>query len=204
MRPINTRLMTSRAVVLLLLSGMSLALAGATPQLDDRDPLRMPMVGDHQLRLISSNVLELTLITTNPSGSSSPQLNFVGTDGSLTLPAVSQFSVMANGQSRTVQSVGFKRRVLYAPMKQYDLRVANYLYLKLNSPINEGSAIQVQNPSGTLWPANMSFSLAADPLRYSPAIHVNQVGYSPAFPKTAIVGYYLGTLGELTLPNGLP
>jgi hypothetical protein len=37
-------------------------------------------------------------------------------------------------------------------------------------------------------------------LRYSPAIHVNQEGYAPALPKKAIMGYYLGSLGEMTIP----
>src|SRR5688572_26112214 len=188
MRLINTQFLAGSSVVLLLFSGVSLA--PAAPRLDDSDPLRLPAVGDHQLRLISPDVLELMRITTKPGATSSLQWNFVGADGTLSLPAVSQFSVMANGQSRTVQSVGFRRRVLYAPQKHYDLRVANYLYLKLSSPIDEGSVVQVQNPSGTLWPANMSFSLTAGPLRYSPAIHVNQVGYLPTFPKKAIVGYY--------------
>ena len=30
-------------------------------------------------------------------------------------------------------------------------------------------------------------------------IHVNQVGYVPAAPKKAMLGYYLGNLGELSL-----
>jgi len=43
----------------------------------------------------------------------------------------------------------------------------------------------------------MKFTNAAAPLRYSPAIHVNQVGYIPNLPKKAMIGYYLGSLGEL-------
>src|SRR5205814_6045950 len=39
------------------------------------------------------------------------------------------------------------------------------------------------------------------PLRCSPAIHVNQEGYLPAYPKKAIVGYYLGNMGEMTIPT---
>ena len=58
--------------------------------------------------------------------------------------------------------------------------------------------MQVVN-DGTLWPTNMEFTAAADPLRYSPAIHVNQEGYVPEFPKKAIVGYYLGNLGEMPI-----
>src|SRR5215208_6343340 len=123
---INMRFSANSAVVLLLFSGVSLAPAAPAPhQFDQSDALRLPVVGDHQLRLISPDVLELMLITTKPEGTSSLQWNFVNADGSLALPAVSQFSVMANDQSRSVQSVGFKRRVLYAPLKQYDLRVAN-------------------------------------------------------------------------------
>jgi hypothetical protein len=41
---------------------------------------------------------------------------------------------------------------------------------------------------------------ACDPLRYSPAIHVNQEGYAPALPKKAMIGYYLGDMGELDIP----
>ncbi|MHB8521224.1 MAG: glycoside hydrolase family 9 protein [Limisphaerales bacterium] len=69
------------------------------------------------------------------------------------------------------------------------------------SPITDNQTVQVQNPDGTLWPTNMQFSTVSDPLRYSPAIHVNQEGYVPAFPKKAMVGYYLGNLGELPVPT---
>ena len=42
------------------------------------------------------------------------------------------------------------------------------------------------------------FVSKVDPLRYSPAIHVNQEGYMPNYSKKAMVGYYLGNLGEMT------
>jgi len=38
----------------------------------------------------------------------------------------------------------------------------------------------VKNQSGALWPSTMQFKTTTDPLRYSPAIHVNQEGYVPA------------------------
>src|SRR5215218_3371169 len=117
----KTSFLAHSAVALLLISnGFLVATSPGSPQFDDSDPLRLPTVGDYQLRLISSDVLELMLITTKPAETSSLQWNFVRPDGSLSLPPVSQFSVMANGQSRPVQSIGFKRRVLYAPQKQYD------------------------------------------------------------------------------------
>ena len=36
-------------------------------------------------------------------------------------------------------------------------------------------------------------------MRWSPAIHVNEVGYVPTLPKKAMVGYYLGSLGEMDI-----
>src|SRR5260221_33783 len=45
----------------------------------------------------------------------------------------------------------------------------------------------------------MGFTATAASLRFTPAIHVNQEGYLPAFPKKAIVGYYLGNLGEMVV-----
>ena len=103
--------------------------------MDDSLPLRMPVVGDHQLRVITPTLLELTLITTKaPDPATVTQWNFVDASGNLTLPAASEFTVTANGQTMAVQAVGFKRRVLYAPLKYRDLRIGNYLYLQLASP----------------------------------------------------------------------
>src|SRR5204862_4906453 len=94
---------------------------------------------------------------------------------------------------------GFKRRPLYAPLNNYDLRIDNCLYLQLASPVADNVPVQVTNPSGSLWKSNTLFVATTDPLRYSPAIHVNQEGYVPSFPKKAIVGYYLGNLGEMPI-----
>src|SRR5262249_50674131 len=74
------------------------------------------------------------------------------------------------------------------------------LYLQLGNPIPEGASVQVLN-DGTLWPTNMIFAASADPLRFSPAIHVNQEGYMTGYPKKAAVGYYLGDMGEMPIPT---
>ena len=55
------------------------------------------------------------------------------------------------------------------------------------------------NSAATLWPADLHFRTTTDPLRWSPVIHLNQVGYLPGLSKKAMVGYYLGSLGELDL-----
>src|SRR5262249_38061873 len=115
------------------------------------------------------------------------------------LPASSEFVVSAADKTFSVTAVGFKRRVLYAPLKKRDLRIGNYLYLKLAGELPSGATVSVINPSHKVWPATREFTAKFDPLRWSPAIHVNQTGYLPGQTKKAMVGYYLGSLGEMGL-----
>ncbi|MGI8967425.1 MAG: cellulase N-terminal Ig-like domain-containing protein, partial [Limisphaerales bacterium] len=165
----------------------------------EANPLQMPAVADYGLRILSPTLLELTLITTKrPDPAPITEWNFVGANGQLSAPAPSAFVVTAGGQTIAVQSVGFKRRALYAPLKIYDLRMGNYLYLQLANPIPEGQTVEVKNPDGKLWRAK-KFSASGDSLRWSPVIHVNQEGYLPEYPKKAMVGYYLGSLGEMKI-----
>ena len=162
---------------------------------------QLPSVGANSLHVLTPTLLELKLITTKqPDPAQVTQWNFVGANSQLTLPSTGAFTVTANGQPVAVAAVGFKRRPLYAPMNGYDLRIENSLYLQLVAPISDNQTIQVSNPDGTLWPSSMQFASMVDPLRYSPAVHVNQEGYMPNYSKTAMVGYYAGNLGEVSLP----
>jgi hypothetical protein len=111
--------------------------------------------------------------------------------------------VTVDGVPNVVQAGGFKRRPLYAPLVQRDLRIDNCLYLKLATPVANNQTVTVVNPSGLLWGASTVFSQKADPLRFSPVIHVNQEGYVPSFPKKAQIGYYLGSMGEMINSAGL-
>jgi len=166
--------------------------------ISDDNPLAMPPVGAHQLRVLSPEILELTLIATKkPDPSPVTVWNFV--DSKPRLPGENEFSVLVDGKSNSVKSVGFKRRVLYAPLKERDLRIANNIYLQLATPLADGQSVIVVNPDKKLWPAETHFAAKVDPLRWSPAIHVNQVGYLPALPKKAMVGFYLGSLGEMNI-----
>jgi hypothetical protein len=178
-----------------------------TPGRAEDFPLTIPKPGFNQLRLLSPALLELTLITTKQADSERlDQWDFVDAGGHLHAPTPQEFVVTANGRQIPVESVGFKRRVLYAPVKQRDLRIANYLYLQLDAPIQDRQTVEVGDPDSKLWPASLSWKTCADPLRWNPMIHVNQVGYLPGLPKKAQVGYYLGSLGEAdlfqTLTNG--
>jgi hypothetical protein len=183
-----------------------LSVAGVSAQshlkITDANPMAMPPIGSYGLRVLAPTVLELTLIATkSPDPATVTNWNFVSS-GNLSAPAASQFQVTAGSQSIAVQTVGFKRRPLYAPLNYRDLRIGNYIYLKLATPITEGQTVTVRNSSGTLWSSDKNFSTTADALRYSPAIHVNGEGYMPNYVKKAMVGYYLGNLGEMSIPTG--
>jgi hypothetical protein len=173
-------------------------LAKDSLRLSDDQPLRMPPAGSYQLRILAPNLLELTLITTKPPDPAPvSQWDFVDAQGQAHLPDAREFTVSAEGQPLPIKRIGFKRRVLYAPFHLRDLRIGNYLYLELAEPIGDSLIVLVQNPGHKLWPAALQFSATNDPMRWSPVLHVNQTGYLPDFPKEAMMGYYLGSLGEM-------
>ena len=173
-------------------------LAADDLRLSDDQPLRLPPVGSYQLRILAPSLLELTLVTTKPPDSApAAQWDFVDAHGQARLPAAGDLVVSADEHPIQIKRMGFKRRVLYAPFRQRDLRIGNYLYLELSEAIGDNLTVVVQNPGHDLWPAALQFSARNDPLRFSPVFHVNQTGYLPDFPKEAMIGYYLGSLGEM-------
>jgi len=180
-----------------LLAFLALALNAASP-----NELDLPMVGFSQLRIITPYLLELTFISTKRSATSPvEQWDFVNSRGDLNLPGGEEFLVSAGGNRIQVKGVGFKRRVLYAPLKKRDLRIVNCLYLQLSRPVTNSQVLEVTRRNKPIGPATAFFTATVDPLRYSPAIHVNQVGYAPLLSKKAMVGYFLGSLGELELKD---
>ena len=164
--------------------------------------LEMPAPGVCNLRILSPTLLELTLITTKlPDPAPVTTWNFVS-NGVFIPPNLSQIQVTADADPVTIQTIGFKRRPLYAPLLQRDLRIGNYLYLQLAQPLVDGQHVQVENPDGALWSTNTQFTAIVDPFRWNPAIHVNQQGYLLGFSKKAMIGEYLGSLGEMNVdPN---
>ena len=169
------------------------------PRWEDISASQLPLAGDHLLRVITPSLLEISLVQTKEKEPARvTQWDFFSGTGQYIAPAISEFSVAANGRALPVQMVGFKRRPWYAPLKTRDLRIASSIYLQLASPLNDNESVRVTNPSQTLWPSTWDFSGTNSALRFNPALHVNQEGYLPTFPKKAMVGYYLGSLGELT------
>lgn len=170
------------------------------------DELALPTVGESMLRILTPELLELVFINTKaPDPARLQTWNWVNSSYDFQPPSVAEFAITANGQAVPVQSIlGFKRRPVYAPISERDLRIQNALYLKLGRAIAEDQIVEVKNPSARLWPQQVLFVAALDPFRNSPAIHVNEEGYAPALRKKAMVGYYLGNAGELVLPAGQP
>lgn len=179
-------------------------------------PSQPTPVGQAELRVLAPTWLELSLVTTKPPEAPPLHWDFVAADGTAQLPAPNSFTVKAGDSTLAVAHVGFKRRVLYAPLKQRDLRVVNSIYLDLVAPVPDGEAVELSSTvppiaraiSADLRPSNKTQSRPAlratnDPARWSPAIHVNQTGYAPAHPKRAMVGFYLGNLGELDVARAL-
>jgi hypothetical protein len=174
--------------------------AFAAPAITDDNPLAMPEVGSRGLRILSPTLLELEYINTKePDPATIATWDFVGANYVFNSPAATEFTVKANGSTIAVSKVGFKRRPLYAPLKTRDLRIDNALYLELASPIADGQTVEVTNPNARLWAASAQFNAVMNPLRYSPVIHANQVGYQVNQPKQVMVGYYLGSLGEMAI-----
>jgi hypothetical protein len=173
-------------------------------EISDANPLALPEIGSFGLRALSPSVLELTLIQTEDADPANlVQWNFVGSNFELQLPDPGAFNVKAGNRTISVGEVGFKRRPVYAPLNNRDLRIASTLYLVLNSPVSDSDTVTVSNPDGTLWDdAKTPYKTVIDPLRYNPAIHVNEVGYAPSHPKEAMVGQYLGSMGEMSIPSG--
>ncbi|MGZ5544253.1 MAG: cellulase N-terminal Ig-like domain-containing protein, partial [Limisphaerales bacterium] len=162
----------------------------------------VPASGSTTLTILSPNLLELTLITVKaPDPARVPQWDFVDDKFQFVAPDVAQISVKAGARQISVKRIGFKRRPIYIGFKKRDLRVGNHLYLELEQPIAENEAVEVMNPDGKLWRSDQRFAAKADPMRVSPVIHVNEEGYCPAWPKQAMVGYFLGNLGEMDVPT---
>src|SRR5258708_414281 len=74
--------------------------------------LLLPKPGTYQLRCISPDILELSLVTLKqPDPAQMSEWDFADNEGHLHLPGVKEFSVKAGGSNVAVRAIGFKRRV---------------------------------------------------------------------------------------------
>jgi hypothetical protein len=157
----------------------------------------LPAAESTYLRILAPDLLEMVRISSDAA-----VWNQFVTNAP---PSTNQFQVTTSSGSVAVTQLGFKRRALYAALAGYDLRLENSIYLRLASTNWAGTnaTIEVTTTNTALWPTTMRFTCLNNPLRYSPAIHVNQAGYSPNYQKKAMIGYYLGNLGEMQISTNL-
>jgi hypothetical protein len=179
-------------------------LCAQTRTATDATDLALPVPGSRTLRILSPTLLEVTVITEKaPDG---PAGRAQDADAPFAPEAaLRSLEVTVDGKPAAVEARGWKRRAAYAPIAHRDLRVATELYLRLANPIGESAValtVSVRDSSGAPGGAMAGKPLEArmDPLRLSSAIHVNQEGYVPTLAKRAIVGYYLGDMGEMPVP----
>ena len=132
--------------------------AGKHQAITDDQPLVLPQVGAYQTRLLSPTILELTLITTKKSPTAQVLVDFVNSKFEPRLPKPESFLVSVLNKPASVRRVGFKRRVLYAPFKQRDLRIGNYLYLELAQPVPKDAIVEVKGDKIPSWPSGLRFS----------------------------------------------
>ncbi|MEO7677488.1 MAG: glycoside hydrolase family 9 protein, partial [Verrucomicrobiota bacterium] len=184
--------------LLLLLTRWSAALLAQSLATDNNNSLKLATPGSCELKILSSTLLELALITTKePDPAEVMEWNFVDSEGNLNLPEASEFQVTVNDHPVPAQVISFKRRPIYAPLVIRDLRIANHIYLELSEPVIDGETVRVANVSENLWTPAKHFEAIKDSFRWSPVIHVNEVGYAPNLPKKAMIGFFLGSTGEM-------
>jgi len=166
----------------------------------DTHRLAPPQIGQRTVRLLSPTLIELTIITAGgpvPPPEKGPAPEFPPP-----VLAPKEFRVTSAGEPHDPARVGFRRRPVYAPLKERDLRIGHYVYLELTQPVKAHATVEVTYQGKAVpWLAGFREATEAHPQRLNPAIHVNQVGYLPHAPKIAQVGYFLGSLGELRLPG---
>ncbi|MDB6080551.1 MAG: hypothetical protein JWO82_4298, partial [Akkermansiaceae bacterium] len=171
----------------------------------DGQGLYLPQPDEYGLRILSRDTLELIRMNTKGYETTDRVTSWDFVDQNIfTPPSAGSLEVRVDGVLVPVANIGFKRRPWYAPLTPRDLRIQNSMELQLSVPIAPGQLVTVTSPDGTLWTADMTFSAQAEAGRFSPAIHVNQEGYTSTLPKKAMVGYYLGSLGELPVAPGTP
>lgn len=154
------------------------------------------------LRALTPTWLELEQLQVRaPDGLGTAQpWNLAIPAAGLVIPLPGQFTVTADGRPVAVRSVGLKRRAVSAPLNRRELRVGIWTYLELAEPLPANAEIRVVNPDRALWTNGTELRARLEPQRLSPAIHTNQEGYLPGAPKRAMIGYYLGSAGELPVP----
>ena len=169
----------------------------------DYASLTAPSVGDYALRVLTPTVLELRQLNTKaPDPALVPSWNLVDSSGQFT--AAGERRVHGDrGRLRPSPSPpsasGAASPTRPSTRTTYGSTTPSTCSSPPRSPTGRRSSSRTRT-GRSVRPAIFTFQVVTNPLRYSPAIHVNQEGYVPSFSKVATVGYYLGDMGEMPVP----
>ncbi len=166
--------------------------------------VRVPEIGEYRMTALTAEILEVGLITTRAQDGKLEEWNFVNAGSELDLPETDELSVVSDGRDKPLRigRIGFKRRVAYAPVDVWDLRIGNYFYIELQDRLLVGETVRLEDKSGRInLGGSLSFEARYDPEKFSPVIHVNQAGYPIRGAKVAKAGFYMGSLGEMDLSS---
>ncbi|HOW68659.1 MAG TPA: hypothetical protein P5186_09475, partial [Candidatus Paceibacterota bacterium] len=83
----------------------------------------LPRGGDHQLLILDPRLVEVQRVTTKPSIKESlSDWDFLIQSNKIILPHRKAFTVLCNSREIEITGIGFRRRPVYAPLREWDLR----------------------------------------------------------------------------------
>ncbi|HOW68560.1 MAG TPA: hypothetical protein PK256_25050, partial [Verrucomicrobiota bacterium] len=108
--------------LMVLVACQELVLSGPWPY-HQPDSFALPSPSDHDLRVIHPRLLEVYRITTKaPDPQPVSDWNFIINTNQLVIPSTDRFQVLMDDRPVGVENIGFRRRPVYAPLREWDLR----------------------------------------------------------------------------------
>jgi hypothetical protein len=200
----RTHLRTALPLFLSLCLGQP-ALRAATPKPAPVDPLypnaaALPNAGESSLTWLAPDLLELRLVSTKATAAEPLAPWDLPSETNAALTSAQAWKVNVDGKDMPVAEVAIRRELLYAAFERYDIRTLSHVFVRLSAPTNSPSGkTEVRAKTGPQGKEE-TFLASRGEDQWHPALHINQVGYVPSFPKQAFVGMWLGPMGEWKLP----
>jgi len=155
-------------------------------------PFTAPAPNSTSVQLLAPQVLQIDLNSAWTANSVDELTNYLAA-----ITNSSSYQITVAGQPVNCVAVGYQRRPYYAVENYWDMRMRESFYLVTETAIGETNAVAVTVDLPGYWQTNLTAQFSPD--RLNPAIHVSAAGYPAGWPKVAMVGSLLGTLGEMTV-----
>jgi len=162
--------------------------------------IKMQKPSEDALFVVSKNWLRLTLIPKRAKDGKS----FLRQPLDLNKLQNLSFFSLSDEQNNTlaIESVGLKRRTIYAPLKNNDLRLAENIFIHITDNLEKEKSYTLK-VSSELMGREIQLSTEFNPQnQLSDLLHVNTYGFTPLSKKKAYLGLMMGSAGEFN-PNDL-